>query len=313
MIIKAMNGMRIAQGVLLAAVCMLGLNAYPEFKKIDQPFVFFKAADGFKFPYMMVCNPGLNQWNMVLCGTVKNGKTRLAKSAEDLENLVPLRNTIKFADNGSQIDKKYPGYRDANLAIMLEVFFRAVGLIPQDGYAGTVLFDEYKAGLPIKAVFGSIEYFRAWRNYMIKHLATADSSIFPLKKPLLMMEFLDGKATFNEDDLRFLRSCFVILDPTDASACAFFECAQSKLNDVMDMTDEARFVKESVGEMFMRKIEDFSSLEAKKVTLALSAAVAFYFLIAPVTDIIKDWGAKYGPVGGLKSLFKDKIPAAAKS
>jgi hypothetical protein len=291
MVIKTMKGLRIAQGVLLAALCMVGLNAYPEFKRLDQPFVFFKAADGFKFPYMMVCNPGLNQWNMVLCGTVKDGTTKLAKHAEDLENLVPLRNTIKFADSGSQIDKKYPGYREAHLAVMLEIFFRAVGLIPQDGYAGTVLFDEYKAGLPIKVVFGSIEYFRAWRNYMLKHLAAADPAIFPLKKPLLMMEFLDGKANFNEDDLRFLHSCFAILDPTDVSACAFFDRAQAKLKDTMDLTDEAKFVKESLGELFMRKIEEYHSLEAKKLVLSAAALGVFAVGASSIIKITEAWCA----------------------
>jgi hypothetical protein len=270
---------------------MLGLTAHTEFERLDQPFVFFKAVDGFKFPYMMVCNPGLNQWNMVLCGTVKDGKTKLAKHAEDLENLAPLRSTIKFADSGSQIDKKYPGFRDANLAVMLEIFFRSVGLIPNEGYAGTVLLDEYKAGFPVKAVFGSIEYFRAWRNYMLKNLAAADPSAFSLKKPLLMLEFLDDNADFNEDDKHFLDTCFVLLDPTDASACAFFDRAQTKLKDVMDMTDKARFAKESIGELVMRRIEEYHSLEAKKLALAAVALGVFAVGASSIIKITEAWCA----------------------
>jgi hypothetical protein len=293
MITKATKGLQMAKGVLLAALCMFGLNAHTEFKKLDQPFVFFKSADGFKFPYMMVCNPGLNQWNMVLCGTVKNGQPRLFKRAQDLENMLPLRSILKFADSGTQIDKKYRGFREANITILLELFFRSVGLISNDGYAGKVLIDEYKAGLPMKWVLGSIEHFRAIRNYMIKELSVLATTAFPLKKPLLMVEFLDGKSAFSDDDKRFLDTCFDLLDSNDAEACAFFERAQTKLGDVMDMTSSAKRVKESLGELFMNRVEDFSSLEANKMILATGAIVTFFFMAKPLADWIQKWVGSY--------------------
>ncbi|MFA5306211.1 MAG: hypothetical protein WC365_02065 [Candidatus Babeliales bacterium] len=290
MISKTTKWLQAVKALLFAALCMSGLSAHTEFKRHDQAFVFFKAADGFKFPYMMVCKPALNQWNMVLCGAVKNGTHRFIKHAEDLENIVPLRNTIKFGDSGTKIDKKYQGFREANIAILLELFFRSVGLMSNEGYAGKVLVDEYAAGLPMKWVLGSIEHFRALRNYMTNALSVPGAKL-PSQKPLLMIEFLDGKADFNEDDKTFLTNCFEVLDPTDAEACAFFDRAQTKLAGVMDATSSAKQVKEDIGEMFLNRVEDYSSLETKKVVLGLSAAVAFYFLIAPVTDTIKAWGA----------------------
>ena len=62
----------------------------------------------------------------------------------------------------------------------------------------------------------------------------------------------------------------------------------------MDKTASAKQVKEDIGEMFLNRIEDFSSLEAKKVALALSATVAFLFLIKPVIDNIGKWSDAYG-------------------
>lgn len=281
------------QALLFAALCVSGLNAHVEFKRHDQAFVFFKAADGFKFPYMMVCNPALNQWNTVLCGAIKNGAPRFAKRAEDLENIVALRNTIKFADNGTKIDKKYQGFREAYLAIAIELALKSVGLISNEGYTGRVLVDEYAAGLPMKWVLGSIEHFRSLRNYMIRALSVPGAKL-PSQKPLLMIEFLDGNADFNEDDKTFLNACFQVLDSTDAEVCAFFDRAETKLADVMDATSSAKQVKEDIGEMFLNRIEDFSSLEAKKVALALSATAAVLFLIKPVVDNIGKWANVYG-------------------
>ena len=291
MISKTTKLLNAVKALLFAALCVSGLSAHVEFKRHDQAFVFFKAADGFKFPYMMVCNPALNQWNTVLCGTIKNGVPRLAKHAEDLENIIPMRNTIKFADSGTKIDKKYQGFREAYLAIALELALKSVGLMSNEGYTGKVLVDEYAAGLPMKWVLGSIEHFRAIKNYMLKAF---DVTLLPSKKPLLMIEFLNGKADFNKEDITFLNSFFEVLDSTDAEACAFFDRAEEKLADVMGATDKAKQVKEDIGEMFLNRIEDFSSLEAKKVVLALSATAAVIFLITPVVKNIGKWADVYG-------------------
>src|SRR3972149_7936657 len=98
---------------LVAAFSVSGLAAAterPEFKKVDQPFVFFKALKGAKYPYMIKYQPAANELDMVLCGALnEQGAPKLAKAAQDLETLIPLRNTMKFADSGTQMDKKYEG------------------------------------------------------------------------------------------------------------------------------------------------------------------------------------------------------------
>ena len=287
-------------------------TTYPEYKNIDQSFVYFKAINGAKYPYMVKCQPSLNQVDMILCGTEQDGAFWLATNPSDLENLSVVRHTMKFADSGIQIDKKCPGYRDTVMAILLEGYLKAIGLMPSGEYKGTVLVDEYCQGLPMKWVLSSINEFKALKTYLLKNFV-AKNIVPAATKPLLLVEFVTA-TTLDTEDKAFLQTYFTLLDNNDQEAKTFFEQSQDKFDNIMEETKDAKVVAESLGEILMRKIETSSGdLEMKKIVAIVIGFVAggicFKMFIDWVSGNIKD--GVLNSLGLKKSIPDDQKPVTS--
>jgi len=291
----------VSKVIVLVAACCASLMAgqptegtslsrvhprHPELARADQSCVVFKVIDGAKYPAMVLVDPAVYQIQVVLGGTEQDGSIGLVKKADDLKNMVPLRYTVKNADSGVQIDKKYDGCREAYVGIALEYFFKAVNLMPSDGYKGVMLVDEYKAGKPQKWVFSNLEQLRGIKAYMLRKFAELNV-IAPEKKPLLLLEILNGDTKFTDDDITFLNTYFDVLDRDDARVVSFFKAVQSMHSDILDKTKDAKNVMESMGELLMRKMESASGdFEGKKVVAILLGFIVGGIVIKLVADLI---------------------------
>lgn len=248
------------------AMALRADDVRPELVTTDQPFVIFKAIKGAKHPLMFKCFPGVNELDVVYFGTQKKSGVKLFKTAKDLENISPLRFSMKFADNTPvQIDKKYPGCREAYLGSGLENLFKLAGLYPCDGYKGIALVDEYNAGLPMKWVVSSVEYFKAIKKYVLKGFAAANV-VAPEVKPLLLLEIVDTKNSLDASDYEFLNTYFELADTTDPVVKKFFEGASKTVGSISDKTKEALNVGTLAGEALLNAVEKTAKeFDAKKI------------------------------------------------
>lgn len=284
-----------ARMLLLAAALFsnmgsLGAKARPEYTKIDQPYVFFKALKGGKYPWMIKCHPGVNQWETVLCGTEDNGEARLVNGAADLAFLAPLSHSTKWGDANLEYKKEYTGYREAYLAIAFEAFFKSIGLMSDAEYKGTLLVDEYCEGLPMKIVVPDIEHFKAIKAYLLnkfneKGIKPVDNAN-PETKPALLVEILDG-GLLDADDKSFMNSYFDVVDTHDLHAKAFFESAQKMLNDIVYNTKDSKLVSEQMGEVLLRSMEKgMGKFEAEKMVVLALGFIVGTILIKYATEAI---------------------------
>jgi hypothetical protein len=276
---------------LVSAVVMASMTVAsaqqirPEFVKTNQSFVFFNVVKGAKYPGMIKCVPAINRLEVILCGCEKDGSFGRVKAAQDLEFLAPLRYTTKFADSGLQIDKKLEGYREAYVGIMVEALLKASHLMPADGYKGDLLVEEYLAGMPMKWAVSSIEEFRGVKGYLIKKFMEYNVAA-PAKKPLLLVEFLDGNPAYDDTDKEFLNTFFDVLDPLDPAVKAFFDQCQKSFGDMLDKTKDAKNTGESIGELLMRNMESVSGdFEGKKVVAIVLGAVVGGIVVAKLTKM----------------------------
>lgn len=304
--VQAVKMILLAAAVVSNCMGSLGAKSRPEYTKIDQPFVFFKAIKGGKYPWMIKCHPGINQWETVLCGTEENGQARVLKNTADLAFLSPLSHSMKWADSGLELRKEFSGYREAYGAIALEVMFKTIGLMPDSQYKGTLLVDEYVQGLPMKFVLADNEHFKALKAYLLNHFS--HRGIQPTDatelKPALFIEILDG-SSLDSDDRSFLDSYFDVIDAQDQNAKAFFEGAQKTLNDALDKTKDSKLIGEKVGEVLLRSMEKgMGKFEAEKMLIMGVSFVVGGVVVKYVTDYIS------GKVkGGLDSVFRPRAGA----
>ena len=299
---------RILSVFAIAATFATASDAQQRAKLItaDQPFVVFKAIKGAKNPLMFKCHPGVNELDIVYFGSQKKSGPTLVKTAQELENLVPLRYTMKFADiKAIEIDKKYAGYRDSYLGTGLENLFKLVGLYPAAGYKGTALVDEYKEGLPMKWVLSSAEHFKALKNYLTKGFNAANIQAQAVK-PMLLLEIVEGHANLDASDYAFLTQYFDLLDPRDPTAKSFFDSANKFLNDIADKTQGAITVGAETGETILNQLDsdkELKGFDAKKILQEVLLLWALTETVKFAKTSFND--SVYDPV--LKPAFKDFV------
>lgn len=232
-----------------------------EFITTDQPFVIFKAIKGGKYPFMFRCYPGLGQLDVVYFGTEKKSGIKFVKTPKELENLTPIRFSFKLADNTAvQVDKKYTGYRESYLGTGLESLFKAAGLYPAEGYKGTAIVDEYKAGLPMKWALCNTEAFKAFKKYILKGFNAANV-VVPAVKPLLLVEIVDLQGGLDASDYEFLSTYFQLLDPKDPIAKKFFDGASKTVSSLSDKTKDAFVVGAGAGETILNALDSDKQLK----------------------------------------------------
>lgn len=281
-----------------------------EFVDKDPSALFLRVSGDPKYPYVIKHDPILNQWSMVLLGVQHNKASGVMQQPEDLEWLIPLRFMLKNAESGIKVDKKYPGFRSVDTAFVGVALEKL--LVPNERYKGKILIDEYlktaKGEKPcsMKWVMKDLRYFRAIRNYMIRELIATGMQQPPAKKPLLMVELLDG-STFNDDDKLFLNTLFDYRDKNDPAAIKFFNDAQKRLNGIIDSTHDAKQVGESMGEALLHKLEDANGeFDIKKLAVMDAGAIFISLITKPVQSIFEAGIAKVSDVLGLPSKAKSK-------
>lgn len=240
---------------------------YPEFSRIDQPFVIFKTYG--KYPSVIECTPAINEAKIMFCGT---GNKECAKKAKDLENLCVLRKKIVNADAGTQIDRKY--VRETVMGSTLAGSFNLLGLLSNDPYEGNVLINEYSKGLPMKWVVRDCADLRALQVYFKAHTLPKQ------EKPLLMLVVINGEKVVG-DDLAFVNEYFELLDGSNAVAIEFFEKSQKTFVNISKTAKEAKYVLETFGDMVLREVEsEFKDFDVKKLTVLATKTVIVTFTLA---------------------------------
>lgn len=296
---NVLNVLRLQKLALFAAVAAGFVSSvaadaakYSEFTKHDQPFAFFKVADGDKYPYMIKAEPGFNRFSMILLGSEReNGDVVLAKTAQDLETMTPIRNTLKCADSGVQIDKIYEGFREAYVDIALEATFKLMNMYPMEGYKGKLFVDEYLAGMPMKWTLSTSAQLSATVKFLQARFI--ENKIAPAaNKPLLLVELYD-KSSIVGAEAAFLNNYYTVLDLQDPEVATFFVNAQKFLNDALDKTKDAKNVAEAFGEGLLRELDEKAKkFEAKKligwVTMIVLAGLTWKafenFVFKPISN-----------------------------
>jgi hypothetical protein len=286
----------IASGVL-ALACATAVNLHADFvspeaelveKKagftsfpltIAEPFVVFKSV-GAKYPYMLRFDPAENTFTSVMCGTEIDGSPRLAKTAQDLEALIPVRRTVKALDAGIQIDRKYDGFRESYIGCMIAGALTLTGILPQETYPGTFLVDEMTDGVAMKWVLRNAEEFKSVRQYLENKIA--EKGLTFAKKPSLLIDIRKGGANLDASDYAFLNAYFTLVSPTDESTMEFYNKATAIMTDITTCGVDFGNAAEGFGIKFMRLIEkdcsDFKLPEwcadgAKLAFTALTTAI----------------------------------------
>jgi hypothetical protein len=308
---KSFQALNVAVLAALVVGSVSAADVRQEFSKTDQPFVFFKALTGAKYPTLTKVDPAKNQLDVVLCGAqTKNGDVKLIKKAKEIKNMVAIRLTMNFAESCTKLDKRYEGIREAYGAIALFRLMKTVGILDSEVYKGTVLVDEYVQGLPMKIVLSNKEQFDALKTYLVTNFA--EQSVVPAEqKPLLLLNILDKKAQLTDDDNAFLNEYFQVLDPCAAETKEFFENANKALFDMIDKTRDAKKVGESFGESVIGKLEEAAKdFDSKKIGSMMTAAIvggASAYIISELKSpvigkdgVVSSWGqAQVEKVRGL--------------
>jgi hypothetical protein len=252
-------------GAVMAGLLSGGVSAVvrPVFQKADQPVAWFKY-DGGKYPWVMVYHPGLERVTNILCGTKINGAPQPAASAADLQGLQALCCWTKYSEGNIQLEKVYRGYRESYAAKATERVLSALGFAPNATYKGTLLVDEYVAGMPQNWVLRSedVPYIVAYlRDNFIK------AGIAPLAiKPVLLLEVIEANGSVSAEDSAFLNTYFDVVTADDQEARAFFTKAGERKNDCFAATASAHTVGATVGESIMAStVDKFEKLEIKKL------------------------------------------------
>lgn len=286
----------IASGVL-ALACATAVNLHADFVSpeaqeagsktaftsfpltIAEPFAVFKSV-GAKYPYMLRYDPAENTFTSVMCGTNIDGSPRLAKTAQDLVELVPVRRTVKALDAGIQIDRKYDGFRESYIGCMIAGVLTLTGILPQEEYPGTFLVDELTDGIAMKWVLRNVDEFKAVRQYLENKIA--EKGLTFAKKPSLLIDIRKGGANLDASDYAFLNAYFTLVSPTDESTMEFYNKATAIMTDITTCGVDFGNAAEGFGIKFMRLIEkdcsDFKLPEwcadgAKLAFTALTTAI----------------------------------------
>lgn len=258
--------------------------------RCDQRVTYFKPHG--KYPYLMTFNPAANQLDYVLCGCYdkKINDIRLVKSPSDFVTMTPVRFVQKILDHGVQIDKKYRGHRESSIGMFLEDFFKFFRLMPDESYQGTFLVDEYKTGAPHKWALRDYKDFVGLVAYL--KIKFAEAKITPINKPLLLLEFDDNTALsqLTDEDIAFLNTYFILLDPHNSIVKEFYKTCQIAINDAIRDSANAKNVLESFGEMFMRQFESKNSdFKVKDLAVKATVFVASTLTVLLLIDLAKDW------------------------
>lgn len=250
---------------------------------IAKPFAVFKSV-GAKYPYLLRFDPAPNTFTSVMCGTLDaETGARLSKRAEDLENLVAIRRTIKALDAGIQIDRIYQGYRESYIGCFLEAVLTTCGVLPQEEYPGTLLIDEMRDGVTMKWVMQNIQEFKAIKAYVEKKIAQ-DNLTFSTK-PHLLVEILKGGINLDESDYAFLNKYFTLVDPADEATMDFYNRATAIMTDITTCGVDFGNAAENFGIKFMRLIEKDNA--GFKVQEWLADGAKYTFVVLTTAVLVK--------------------------
>jgi len=282
-----------------------GQTPYDQLKTADQSFAFFKTVEGGKYPWMTVCKPGLNEWDMFLLGRhdEEYNENCLVTASSHLENMVVLSSTITYVDGPIKIERKYQGYREPYAAQLLEKTLRLVGVMPSEHYKGTILVDEYNQGLPMKWVLAKTSDLTGLRKYFEKQgVVPAD------QKPLLLLQIANTKKSMSDVDQAFLNTYFTLLNPQDPAVRSFFADAQEYLSAAVSGGKDAKNICETMGENLFRKIidEKVEGLEVKKLAgVGMGKLITLGTLLASAMayDIVKDTAAWKSTKDAIVNVF----------
>lgn len=281
-------------------------------KRHDQPFCFFKTTG--KDPYLMKFYPASAQMMYITCGTITaKGMPAHISNTNDLASLTPLRLVSLSMDTSAKVDEKYPGYRETIVGKLLETVLKKIRILEDDRYKGTLLLDEYLAGMPLKMVFNTVEEFKAVRAYLEPLLVNAHALAPVQTKPLLYVTFEKPAQSLDAADQAFIDTYFTACNPADDHVSTFFKQAHDAIADALGALKDAKFVKESLAKTLFRHAEsatkEFKGKDLVIVTTLFIASMLTYDLLK---EIAKE--TIYKPVAEkVKNIVKKSsaAPAAA--
>ncbi|MCA9508612.1 MAG: hypothetical protein KC505_09340 [Myxococcales bacterium] len=268
---------------------------------VAKPFAVFKSV-GAKYPYMLRFDPAQNTFTSVMCGALDDESPRLSKKAEDLENIVPIRITVKALDAGIQIDRIYQGYRESYIGCFLEAMLTTCGILPHETYPGTFIIDEMQDGVAMKWVFQNLQEFKAFKAYVEKKVAQGNLTFS--SKPHLLVEILKGGiAGLDASDHAFLNQHFTLVDPADDAIMDFYNRAAAIMTDITTCGVDFGNAAENFGLKFMRLIEkDCSGFKVPDM-LADGAKLAFTALTTAIlVKLFMDYIAKPAQDGAANAV-----------
>jgi hypothetical protein len=243
------------------------------------PFCFFKAPET-KDPYVLKYHPGSNYLQSITCGYWDSEKETFlhTEKMENLENLAVIRATTYLCDIIKKIDHKYDGYREYVIGEFIEEVLKAVKVLQDKSYGGTVLIDEYLQSLPTKFVIKNLTGLKSLQKYYEKQFEL--KKIAPsANKPVLAIELIDTSQKLECEDLVFWNKYFDVADSSDASVGLMFDSFQKIVDEAYDHAKDAAPICETYGETGMRLAEKYC-LDFKVQNIVAAGALLFTFVMA---------------------------------
>ncbi len=261
--------------------------------RLDTPVFQFKTVG--KDPYVLKHNTGAHTLEIITLGCYPGAGSQVNHIArsEDLANMIPIRHVTLCCDAGVKIDAKFPGYRESYVGRLTTDMFAGIGLMPDKYYKGALFVDEYVEAIPSKWYLRDVRDFDALRKYLQPLFEQHNLLGRGLQKPLLVLQFEKNNVKLSEDDYAFLGKYFQFCDLTDPVVLAFFNAHQTQIFEEIGRLGDAKYVKETLFEMFFRYVEKMGNeFKGKEI-----AAAVLYALVTAVTvDIakgyIRDWSAQ---------------------
>jgi len=260
-----------------------------QLKKLDQSFCFFKTTG--KDPYVLIGRPGENSLKIVFIKTYDKEKEEIVSitNSNQLEEMIPSRCIENYIDANKTMDHKYVDCDDEKMAKIFKEVMYYIDFLPERNYEGTLLFDEWKANLPMKWVLRNIDDFKGIKNYLTQKFIREEISS-PAKKPLLVIEFVNNDASELDDgDRAFIKQYFNEVSHTENEVKKFFDDCQDYLFKAKDQLKSPKYIQESLGEMLYRNFEKFvQEFKTKKVITAVTSSLETLSIANVVKGLISN-------------------------
>jgi hypothetical protein len=239
--------------------------------------------------HMLHFFPSTNQIKLVFMGIAEPQKThsstqplsvREIKYPHEFINMIPIK-LLKFEQpNAIRIDEIYHDKHNT----WLEKLFKMINIYPEEKtYKGTVLIDEYKAGIPLRIVVKSINQLKAILTYFTLKLGQDGyhiNDIKPEHRPLLQLICTESLDKMDEQGQGILKKLFIVANPKHQTVRTFFEQKIAQYIEDFEKIKKETFINDTIAQTIKESID----ANVKKIIIT----TAILFMLVKIYDTFMD-------------------------